>query len=305
MFEVAVSSLLLGRIQDPTVGGDASQFLFGEIVGSIGIVLPAIAFYYFRVYRKSKIWIAWIISIPILLILFMLGIRNTLLFAFLGFVIAGKYIDLTHLNKKLFISLGLAAAFLLGVSGFMRNYRVGGLEGGGRDFGNDDKNSSLAVRIARSMSGEGIIKCMNYEKIYFDNNPYTFGTNTGFILYFWIPRALWHDKPTMLGHWLVREEETNVPNAHSSSYGFAGEPYADFGYLSLILIFFYGVGLKKIEVFQKRNFRLSDKKSIMGAMMYPWVFFFVRSPITSTISLLGAFVWYLIFVKLLKKNIKN
>ena len=111
----------------------------------------------------------------------------------------------------------------------------------------------------------------------------------------------------MLGHWLIREYRTGFSEGHSSSFGFTGELFADFGYLSLIVVFLLGMALKWADQF--RAYQLSQPQSyqkILVGMMFSYVFFFVRSPITATTTFLGILlVYYLIRKLLFKKLVVN
>lgn len=296
---VAMNAFALGRIIDADQTIQDSQFLFSEIAGSIGLVLPAISAYYYRIFTNNQKHLALVISVPIFFLLFMMGTRYPLLFSTLGFLIGGRFINMMKLNAKSATKLLLSAVVILGLAEAMKDFRVGGFESISYKQEVSD-NSSFSEKLTSKMSPEGIINGMNMEHHYFESNNHTYGLSTGFVLYFWIPRALWPDKPTMLGSWLVRKY-SSVSGAFSASYGFAGEPYADFGYFSLLLLFFFGIGLKSIEIFQEDNFKRHSVQSIIAAIMYPYVFFFVRSPVTSTITLLGAFAFYYLFTKLIKQ----
>src|SRR5438045_6884759 len=62
------------------------------------------------------------------------------------------------------------------------------------------------------------------------------GASTLAILLFWIPRALWPDKPTLMGYWFPRIASSRGFSAgHSIGLTFAADSYADFGFIGGIL----------------------------------------------------------------------
>ena len=148
-------------------------------------------------------------------------------------------------------------------------------------------------------SNEGVVDMTSLMFDYFDNNDYLYGKSSLFITYFWVPRQLWPTKPTMIGHWLVRETRSGFGNAHSASFGFTGFLYTDFGMFSLIFIFFIGRALKYAENYKNIVLKNKSYSMIIGAMLYPYIFFFVRSPITATMNFIGILFMYYFFKRLI------
>src|SRR5690606_3053973 len=135
---------------------------------------------------------------------------------------------------------------------------------------------------------------------HFEAHPHTYGSSIAFLTYFWIPRAIWPDKPTMLGHWLIREYRSGFGSGHSSSFGFTGELFADFGYYSLFFVFLLVIILNWANQFN--TFYLSQPRSytkILVVMIFSYVFFFVRSPITATMTFLVLLVVQYLIRKML------
>ena len=132
----------------------------------------------------------------------------------------------------------------------------------------------------------------------FEYKEYMLGKSSSFLLYAWIPRSIWPEKPTMLGHWLIRERgETGFASNHSASFGYAGDAYADFGFLGgLLFSAIIGLVLRHFNEKVKYIFYYQRENSIivLASISYSYVFFFVRSPLTATISFAGIMLSYYI-----------
>ena len=157
------------------------------------------------------------------------------------------------------------------------------------------KNSRWSVKLAAELSPEGIIQVAKYADDYFKNHDLRYGLESTNIFYRWIPRKLWPNKPTTLDHWLIRYYE-DVPDTHSTSSGFIGIFRADFGWFALIFAFFIGLIVAKINAYMEGVCAINTQsiEIVMAAAMIPLTFFIVRSPITSTYTLLFEYFIYLI-----------
>ena len=302
----ALLSYSLGRNAAASILWEDRNLILSSFFGGLGYVLPSIIAYYYKEIRKNKsILVPLLLSIPIFVVLFVGGTRFPLLFSFGGFLIVtqAKSTGRITLNPKLigFLLLLVASSFLMG------QFRSGGLAGFESITEETVSETRLSKRIATEMSPEGVVDMTALSMTYFENNPHTYGKSILFLTYFWVPRAIWPDKPTMLGHWLIREYRTGFSEGHSSSFGFTGELFADFGYLSLIVVFLLGMALNWADQF--RAYQLSQPQSykkILVGMIFSYVFFFVRSPITATTTFLGILlVYYLIRKLLFKKLVVN
>lgn len=167
---------------------------------------------------------------------------------------------------------------------------------------NNNENTDLLTIFADNSSPEGVIDMTNLLFNYFETNDYMYGSSSSFILYFWIPRSIWPDKPSMLGYWLVRKFRSGFSSGHSASFGFTGDLYADFGLFSLVFIFLIGKLLKFGEYFKSWALKSNGYVIVLGAMTFPYVFFFVRSPVTSTMNFLGILFFYFLIKKLIFKD---
>ena len=76
------------------------------------------------------------------------------------------------------------------------------------------------------------------------------GESSGAVLVFWVPRAIWPDKPTMMGYWLPRAfyYDGYFAEGFSAAQGFCGNAYMDFGFWGAVLFWFVsGLGLGLLE----------------------------------------------------------
>ena len=298
---------LYGRSGLSGTGGEGSSLLISGLSQSISYILPAtIVFYYKEVLKKKSLFIPILISLPIFLVLLIGGTRFPLLFSLGGFLIVSQA---NTIKGKISISTRMILIVLLILIGtsFMKSFRASGYQGQSIFALPNQVNGNFTQMLATQMSPEGIVDMTDIMFDYFNNNPHTYGRSTLFLTYFWIPRSIWSDKPTMLGNWLIREYRNNFSDGHSSSFGFTGELFADFGYFSLVIVFLMGMLLKRADQF--RVFQLSQTgvyPKLLVAMLFPYIFFFVRSPITATMNFIGILIAYYLFKKLIfRKAVKQ
>lgn len=280
--------------------GAGSGFFLGAILNAIGFVLPSIFAYYYIYILKRPVWIPILLSLPIFIILFMAGSRFPLLFSLLGLVIVLQSRNFGKMAPKQYITI-IGSVLLLAYTGtLMKHLRSASTRDTTFSIAEETPWKDLPTYAATTiMSPEGVIDMTNLMFDYFSRNNHLYGTSSSFILYFWVPREVWPDKPTMLGHWFIREHRSGFAEGHSASFGFTGDLYADFGLLSLLFVFFLGRMLKYAENFKSVAFKKGGYSLILGAMLFPYVFFFVRSPITATMTFLGIIFFYQMFKRLI------
>lgn len=276
----ALLSLQYGRYAASNM---SSYSLFKSIVVDMGVVLPAFIGFYFR--NKSKKWIAFLLSVPVFVILIMSGTRFPFLFSVLGYAIASGYTHLYQIKKKDLVTLVARLFLLVYVSELMKNVRVGGLDS--VESNNEVVTGwTLPQKIVSKGSAEGLIQANVWLQDYCSKNGYTLGKQSAFIFYWWIPRKIWPNKPGMTGGWLPHLYG-NYREGHSASVGIWGELYVDFGYFSFVFLALWGLLLKRLNCFcEKMSLSYSNSADIIKvALISPFVFFAVRSPITGFISL--------------------
>lgn len=110
-----------------------------------------------------------------------------------------------------------------------------------------------------------------------------------FLVYWWVPREMWPEKPTMAGHWLMREYDDGrgFSEAHSFSGGFAFAPLIDFGpVLGVVCCTLYGLllGLAERALWRARYEPLGAIHAFLAPLVFG-VFFMLRSPFTAAIVL--------------------
>ena len=298
---ITIQSFMLGgrNIDSSSENVFFSMFLSGHHV------LPLVfAYYFIRIKGKSKT-IAFLVSLPLFIIDFFSGTRFQFLFSIIPFFLVSGILSFDRINFKRIISVAIVVFFIGFSANWMLQTRTSGIDGGTELKKEEIKhphNDYLSVRISKQGSSEGVIEMMNVLHNHMKTHEPTKGLSTGFIFYFWVPRTLWPDKPTMLGHWLPRKY-MNVNEGHSISTGFAGEPYADFSYFAFIFYLIMGILLKRGNaLFLKYDYGRADTyTSLYVSLLIPYVFFIVRSPVTGTyylfMQLLLLYVFNKIFIK--------
>jgi oligosaccharide repeat unit polymerase len=285
------------------------NIMFDTFFDALGLILPSIiAFYFIVIKGKRNLFLPFILSTPIFVILFMNGTRYHLLFSFLGFIIIIKN-SYDSIKKRDLIILILLPVLLFLSSNLMIQYRALGKLGTNPSEinilpENITEHNSFAKTIASIMSPEGVISRNAMMFQYFESNNHLYGKSTSFIFYFWVPRSIWPSKPHMLEYWLIREYGiTGFSEGHSVSFGFPGNFYADFGYIgALIACLLLGIGIKRLETFDIYLRKSNQYSSVLVAMLYPYIFFVVRDPITSSITFILILIVYTLFGLLFKKQ---
>jgi oligosaccharide repeat unit polymerase len=298
-FKSAVQLYSIGRIGVNYASEGESSYVFSSIVSSLGYVLPALIAYYYIIIKESKIIIPLLISSPIFLLLFLGGTRFPLLFSFIGFILVAQSRVFQKMTLKKYIILFSSFAILFLSTIVMKQVRAAGNTNDKITIFQGSDNMTLPSLFALNASPEGVIDMTDLMLKHFETNDFKYGASSSFIFYFWVPRTIWPDKPTMLGHWLIRDYRSGFSSGHSSSFGFTGELYSDYGLFSLLFVFFIGRLLKFAEEFKNWALKSNNYVTVLGAMMFPYVFFFVRSPITASMNFLGILFFYFLIKKLI------
>jgi hypothetical protein len=227
-------------------------------------------------------------------VLYLVGTRF-----FLGFFVSGVLFFATRfmepLSRRRLSLLCILAVVLILAQGTMRVMRGIGSA--------DDKSGRIAASLAESgtyLSSEGMLRVhawVHDKRVYeaSDHAP-----EHAFLLYWWVPRAVWPSKPTMDGYWLAHEvmQDGDVGAGHNVAGGFALPSLLDFGpRLGVLVCLLYGLALWGVERFAVRHRTPTDAASVFCALLPFSIFFAMRSPQTSMIFLESCVALYLpIFV---------
>jgi len=191
-----------------------------------------------------------------------------------------------------------AVVALAGLQGTMRILRGTGI--------GDAEAGSLASALTRPEtygSSEGMLRvhAWVHEKEIFEAEGRA--PEHAFLLYWWVPRSVWPDKPTMDGYWLAHEvmADGDVGAGHNVAGGFMLPALLDFGpRLGIVICLVYGLGLWAADRFMARHGDPADPASVFAAFLPFAVFFAMRSPQTSALFLESCIVVYLPIFLLLR-----
>lgn len=304
-YDTITTTLNSGRILDDAKGGGS---LVGVISSALGLILPSLIAYYFK-YVTKRSWIySLMLAFPIIIFQAIISTRFLLLFQVLSMLVVIGFVKIKSNNKYSILILMISAILLGSFSSYIkenRNYSINERLIDSQVY-LTDLQDDIFLKFADEMSPEGIIHMTHLANDYFKDHSLSYGKESLTILYFWVPRSWWPDKPTMLDHWLIREYE-NVSDAYSSASGFMGELRADFGLLSLFFAFLIGIIMKQCNEYIQYIFNIKNGtiQMVIASILYPYFFFFVRSPLTASFNLIFCYLIYYIIKLTMCKKIKN
>lgn len=266
-------------------------------------VMPVLIAAYFAWFKPKKRWIAVVLSLPFLLAEFFSGTRFRFLFSILPFLLVIGFLDLRKLSSRSILKIIIIVVAIASLSSIMMRTRNSGYSNSENVVAESGMlghpySNYLSTKISAECSPEGTVPMMTILKRHTEVDGYSYGVYTSFIFYFWIPRTIWPNKPEMIGYSLAQRYLSGIGAGHSSSFGFTGELFADFGYFSLIIFLFLGVLMKKGNNFVSQyDFgRVPCLQSLIAVLLIPYIFFSVRSPITATTyTLMQILIVYLLY----------
>lgn len=296
---------LNGRVEYGSGSAMGSGSLEGVFSYSLRSILPLLICYYLYRYKKLSVLWALLFCLPIFFVVLMGGARYKMLYCIAPFFVLANLLPLNKISFKNSILLILGLAFFVVSSAYLKKNRtLGVINFDLEEFvylaPDVDDDSSISVKIAQYGSPEGIVEMTYLANLYFENHELTKGWSSGFLLYFWVPRSLWPGKPTMLDFWLPRFFNPNLSQGFSSASGFAGELRADFGIYSLFFLFLLGMLMRKADYFMASIYE-TDKANyaiLYVVLLVPYFFFFVRSPLTASYSLIEQIIMLYIIRRL-------
>jgi|GEM_PF-1848171 len=274
----ALNSFERGRAALLSSAEGGSADIFRNVIKGISSIAPIMGAYYLRYYLKYKYKLRFIVVLLLCVIPQILwGTRYVLLFSLIAPIIV--FFDRKKLSSKIIMG-GIVTLMLLVVS---INYIK--LNRDNRTTVNRTGQNGFVKQVASLGSNEGIVDGTLDIFNYTHSHGYFYGEQSAFVLYFWVPRSIWFEKPTQLSYWLVRKNHV-VSDVFSAAYGFWGELFMDFGYFSLLIIFFIGTLLKKLEILKDFYLKNRSPKAVFYIVGFPVLFLSIRSPQTAIINLL-------------------
>lgn len=277
-------------------------------VGILGYFLFALLYavcgfwgYYFSRERKGRISFikAALYSSPIFLIGIASGTRYVLCFMLVSTFLPWVY----RLNLKKLKWIAIGGLFLALLFSAMKNSRYDGF-----DFSaglkSEESTGTLTELIVSKGSPEGLLRNMAMIDLWTTTHSHTHGKSIGFLGFFWIPRAIWHEKPTQIDHWLIREYESGFNGGYSTASSFCGELFMDFGYGCILICVLLGILMAKLDLYIERNLLVGGFfPTAMAGIIFGWAFFMTRSFLTATYPLfLGLPIVWLLAKYVIKEN---
>jgi hypothetical protein len=209
------------------------------------------------------------------------AVRFVLLFMVLGCICA--WIAPRRLSARtagVLVAAGMALAFASAIS---KDSRTFGLRTADVDRVVGDASVDYFVM------SENSVRSATQAVVYTERRGFTDGRTTAALFLFWVPRAFWADKPTMIGYWLPREFG-RADAGFSAAPGFTGGTYVDVGLWGSVLLWFLaGLVYGGVERWSARILAApEDARVLLVAPLFGASFFAVRSPETTGIALSGA-----------------
>jgi hypothetical protein len=287
----AISEATSGRIGLAQAGSaDAAprgvlEAIVGPIDRGAAMVLPALWVIWFGARHR---WRAAAAASPILALLLIGTTRYYVLVAVSGLLLSG------HRSKGRALSYASVAAVVLGAASWVITTNRG--------------NGILAVspssRVNQSdfslLGGEGVLRTVAQIMVYQDRSGLEYGSSILSVAIFWIPRALWPSKPTLLGYWFPREYGLDgFSSGYSVAASFAGDPLVDFGFIGGgLVVAGLGLGFAYLDMRVVPKANPSGTWAAVIGCAYGLAFFAARSADTALIAGLGIIVAAAIYGKL-------
>jgi oligosaccharide repeat unit polymerase len=278
----AIQTYRSGRAGEEFQSPSAIRAVFQGFVTATNVIVPITSMWLAKRARGRARLLLLVMAGTIIGLQFLMAVRFMLLFVIVGSAIAWTA-PRRPSRRTIGILLGLAVimAFASTVLTETRTFGMGEADVGraARSFSTDDFAMS-----------EGTVQSMTQAVVYADHKGYTDGKTSAALLVFWIPRAIWPTKPTLIGYWLPREfDRQGFGRGFSSAPGFTGATYVDFGLWGSVAFWFIG-GLI-FGLFERWVARIcaaeEDARILLAAPLFGGAFFAVRSIETASLMLVG------------------
>jgi oligosaccharide repeat unit polymerase len=266
------------------------------------IVIINLKLYYKQFYGRINYIKILLYSFPLFILFIASGTRFLLLYGVIALISDNLY-NLS--NKKLLKMFAFVMIFGI-LANMLLEFRSGGFINSNvkvQAHVAEDK-STFNQALVNQFTNEGMLRNAAMITDYTQKNGHTYGQSISFLAYWWVPRILWESKPTQLDFWLIRKYTGDFDESgHSTASGFYGELYIDFGkYFIMPIIFLLGY------FFSYLNFRFIVDQSnfnyyslLISSSILAWVFFLVRSIMTSSFLLIFIILSAYLMDKYLRK----
>lgn len=285
---LAIQTYLAGRVgADEMVAAPSSvRAVLQGVATSAGIVVPIAAVWLLKdaPTRLGRLALA-LMAGSITALHLATGVRFMLLFTIVGAVIA--WTAPRPPSRRTLATLLAAALALAFVSSVLRTTRTFGLQSA--DVGAAVRGFSTADVVMSEQS----VRTMAQAVVYTKRFGYTYGETSTALAVFWVPRAVWPSKPTLIGYWLPRAfDTTSYGKGFSAAPGFAGGTFLDFGLGGSVACWLVlGLAFGFLERWTARLTAAErDARILLVAPLYGGTFFAVRSIETATLVLAGVFL---------------
>lgn len=281
LYPAAVTAFTGGRASTGMPSQAASSVIIDGLVMSTRIVAPVAAVWLARRRRGGTRRLLLALAAVSLGFELIFAVRFVLLFAVVGCVCA--WVAPYRLSRRTFALLVAAGLGLAMASAIAKGTRTYGLKTA--DVGDVVEDVSFEYVVM----SESSVASMTQAVVYTERRGFTDGRTTASLFLFWVPRAFWAGKPTMIGHWLPREFSNAIDPGFSAAPSFAGGTYVDVGlWGSVILWFVAGMLFGAVERWSARVLAApEDARVLLVAPLFGAAFFAVRSPETTGIVLGG------------------
>ncbi|WP_290538039.1 hypothetical protein [Alcanivorax sp.] len=265
-------------------------------VGSVGrglqIVLAiAIPFYVSILINKVDVSHrerlgGYLAVICVALILFFQGNRYPILLSLAPFFLH-SFLGLRNPAPKSIVKIVIFLIFGILVSNYVVAYREESL---GVSYYDNDKYAFGVLKT------EGILVSSQKMVTYFENNSFKYGASLFAVSVFWVPSSLWREKPPQIGYWLPRAYDGSLSETHSSSFGYYGVSYSDFGFWGAVSFsILIGFGLAVGSRFYSRSALSKTGRAYIACFLVAISFFLPRGISTPFFMVCGFLFFYGIY----------
>ena len=266
------------------------------ISGFSGYILPSLFFIAFN--KKFSPFLSFIFAIIpssiIWLIYIIIGTRHHILFSF--FCLVGTY-SLISRKKIKFRTVYL----ILIISGYFLSNMI--LDVRRHGFINYITGNKIEryLKHTSDINTDKTVNYMSYVVDYYDReeNSYRYGQSTLTVIFFWVPRTIWKDKPPQFAYWFIREYqggEKGFSSKYSAPSSYLAEIYSDFGNLGVIFIsLLIGYLSFRIDLYFYKSKVIESYKQILFVSFFLASFFFLARQLNQFFSKL-LIVYIIIYI---------